>query len=421
MDEIATFDGELSFLDPETNRDPFPAYAHLLDERPIYFDPVTRFHVVTRYDDIRTILMDPKTFSSASLKDAVLSHHEDDRAKLLKARFVTQGGFVPPPNIASTDDPRHRQIRAMFDKAFRPNRIKLMDDDIRETAATLVEAFAHTGSCDIVRAFSIPYPMTVIFNQVGARTDDIWLIKGWLNSLIARSGFFQTPEDQVQSVDDNVRAQLYFKDLIGALRKAPNETFLSDLINGSDESGAALSEEELITNIIDIIFLAGTETTTNSVSAGILKLCEAPELFQRLKADPERISGFVEEVLRLESPAQGIFRVITREVEMQGVKLEPGAVLHLRVGAANRDDRRFGCPAQLDVNRKNSSVHLAFGAGIHHCVGNVLARRELYWAFRTIVERFRTIRLAAASNGIAYLQSYMFRSINELDVELEPM
>jgi len=420
METATTFDGDLSFLNPATNRDPFPAYSHLLEERPIYFDPAIRFFVVSRYEDIRRILMDPKTFSSAAWQDTARAHFEDEQSKQLAERFALKGGWIPTPNVASLDDPRHREVRALFEKAFRPARVKEMEENIRLTAASLVDAIAAKGHCEVVTELSIPFPMTVISSEVGAHVQDIWRIKGWINTLVERVSFFQTPEQQISSVDHIVEAQLYFKKLVDDLRGNGNGTVLSDLVNTPLSDGQFMSDRELITNIIDVIFLAGTETTTNAITAGVRMLCEQPALFDSLRANPaEHIRVFVEEVLRLESPAQGIYRVVTEEVEIHGLKLAPGSVLHLRVGAANRDERKFTCPANLDLKRKNAAVHLAFGSGLHHCVGSSLARRELYWAFATIVNRFSALRLTALQDPISYLQNYMFRSIKSLHVQFE--
>jgi cytochrome P450 len=420
METSTTFDGDLSFLNPATNSNPFPAYSRLLEERPIYFDPAIRFFVVSRYEDIRRILMDPKTFSSAAWQDTAREHFEDEQSKQLAELFASKGGWVPRPNVASMDDPRHREVRALFENAFRPARVKEMEDNIRRTAASLVDAIAAKGHCEVVTEYSIPLPMTVIFTEVGARVQDIWRIKGWINALVERVSFFQTPEQQISSVDHIVEAQHYFKKVVEDLRGNGNGTVLSDLVNTPLSDGQFMSDEELITNIIDVIFLAGTETTTNAITAGVRMLCEQPALFDGLRANPaERIRVFVEELLRLESPAQGIYRVVTEEVEIHGMKLPPGSVLHLRVGAANRDERKFACPAQLDLDRKNAAVHLAFGYGLHHCVGSSLARRELYWAFAAIVDRFSAMRLSERHGSITYLQNYMFRSIKALHVDFE--
>lgn len=419
MEKSTALEGDFSFLNPATNSNPFRAYSHLLEDCPVFFDPALGFYVVSRYEDIRRILMDPKTFSSKSWKDTVRARFENEHSKKVTERFASKGGWVPPPNIASMDDPQHREVRAIFEKAFRPARVKEMEENIRLTAASLVDAFADKGNCEVVRELSIPFPMTVIFSEVGARVEDIWRIKGWMNSIVERISFFQTPEQQIRSVDQMVEAQHYFKSIVDDLRGNPNGSVLSDLVNTPFSDGRFMSEVELITNIIDIIFLAGTETTTNAISAGVRILCDQPGLFPRLKANPDQVRVFVEEVLRLESPAQGIFRVVTEEVELHGVKLLRGSVVHLRVGAANRDERKFACPAHLELERKNAAVHLAFGSGLHHCVGSSLARRELYWAFTTILDRFSAIRLNPMQGEINYLKNYMFRSINELQIEFD--
>ncbi len=413
-------DEALSFLNPETRANPFPIYKYLRDERPVYFDPKVGMFIISRYEDIRRVLTDPKTFSSASWKDKVRDQLEDKHAMTLRKRFAAQGGFVPPPNVAAMDDPRHRDVRAVFEKAFRPARVKAMEDDIKQIAASLTDRLAEKRSCELVKEFSIPFPMTVIFNQVGARLEDMWQIKEWLNAIIERISFCQTPEQQIRSVDKTVEAQSYFRGIVGKLKGNPDGTVLSDLVNTPLADGTMLTEQELITNIIDILFQAGTETTTTAITSGVRLLCEQPGLFDRLKADPGRVRGFVEEVLRMESPAQGIFRVVTEDVELHGVKLPHGSVLHLRVGAANRDETKFACPDRLDLERKNASTHMAFGAGIHHCVGAVLARSELNWAFRTFVDRFSAIHISESQGPVTFLNNYMFRAINELHVEFEP-
>jgi cytochrome P450 len=417
MSDSMTFTGDLSFLNAVTNKDPFPAYAQLLREQPIHYDPAVGFYVVSRYEDIRRILMDPKTYSSAAWQETSRSRVESEHSKRMTDRFAANG-WVPLPNVGNLDDPRHREIRSIFEKAFRPARVKDMEDEIRLTAASLVDAFAADGHCELVNAFSIPFPLLVICRQVGARQEDMWRIKHWMDALIDRVSFLQSVEEQVNSVDQVIEAQHYFKTVIDDLRGDGNGTVLSDLVNTPLSDGQLMSDEEVLSNIMDSIFLAGTETTTNSISAGVRILCEQPELFDRLKSDPANyLRIFIEEVLRLESPAQGLYRVVTDEVEMHGVKLPAGSVLHLRIGAANRDERKFACPARVELERKNAGAHLAFGSGLHHCVGAPLARRELYWAFATLVDRFKGVRFGAEQGPIEYLPNYMFRSICKLHVE----
>ena len=406
----------LSFLDPATNACPFPAYEHLLREQPIHFDPAANFYIVSRYEDIRRILTDPKTFGSEAWLDSARETTHSEQTRKMTARLEAEG-WVPPPNVAMLDDPRHRDIRAIFEGAFRPARVREMEEEIRGTARTLAEALPIDMPCEVVNAFSIPLPLLVMSRQVGVGREDIWRIKHWMDALIDRAGLMQIPEDEMESVDLEIEAQHYFKKVIDRLRGNNDGTVLGDLVNTPLSDGRTMSDAELLSNLMAAVFLAGTETTTNSISAGIWFLCQQPDLFGRLKSDPDRyMRTFIEEVLRLESPAQGIFRVVTRETEIHGVTLAAGSVLHLRLGAANRDDRLFGCPVQLDLGRKNAGAHLAFGSGIHHCIGAPLARRELHWAFTSLVERFARIGFAPEQKAVDYLPNYMFRSIRKLQV-----
>ena len=407
-----------SFTDPAINADPFGIYAYLLRERPIYFDAAVGVHVVSRYEDIRRILTDPETFSSESWLETARETAHSERAKAMMALFETEG-WVPPPGIGMLDDPRHKELRTIFDRAFRPSRVKEMEDEIRDTAIRMVEALPRNETVELVSAFSIPFPLNVICRQVGARHEDIWRIKHWMDALIDRAGFMHSPEDELASVRKEIEAQHYFKTVIDELRGNSNGTVLGDLVNTPLSDGRTLTDAELMSNLMTGIFLAGTETTTNSISAGMRFLSEQPALFRRLKEDRSSLKTFIEEVLRLESPAQGLYRVVTKEVELHGQTLQPGSVMHLRIGAANRDDRTFGCPAQLDVDRKNAGAHLAFGSGVHHCVGAPLARRELHWAFTALLDRFDGVALAPDQAETDYLPNYMFRAIRSLRVRFD--
>ena len=406
---------DVGFLDPAINSDPFPTYVRLLADKPIYFDPVVNFYILTRYEDIRRVLADPKTFSSEGWLDSAHDQVHSVHAQRMKDRFEANG-WTPVPSVGTLDDPRHSELRKIFDGAFRPSRVKEMEDAIRETAIGLVDAFP-PGNCEIVSAFAIPLPLIVICQQAGARREDIWRIKAWMDSLIARAGFMLSPDQEIDAVDQLIEAQHYFKSAIDALRGRPDGTILGDLVNTSFE-GRTLTDAELMSNIMDGIFLAGTETTTNAISGGVRILCSQPELFDRIKNEPDKyLRVFIEEVLRLETPSQGIYRVVKSDTEIHGVPLPHGSVLHLRIAAANRDDRKFAAPGQLDLERRNAGGHLTFGSGIHHCVGAPLARREMHWAFTTLFDRFKGVRFAEGQREIDYLANYMFRSIRELQVE----
>jgi cytochrome P450 len=157
------------------------------------------------------------------------------------------------------------------------------------------------------------------------------------------------------------------------------------------------------------------------MSEGVLMLCRNPDQYALLQSDLDRhLPGFIEETLRLQSPVQGLYRVTTREVELRGVTIPARSLVHLRFGAANRDGGQFACPADLDVTRQNAGAHLAFGSGIHHCIGAPLARRELLWGFKVLLERCRNIRLAPEGNDFTHVPGMNLRALKALHVEFDP-
>ena len=169
------------------------------------------------------------------------------------------------------------------------------------------------------------------------------------------------------------------------------------------------------------MFVGGSETTTNALAAAVVLLIEQPEVWEQLKSDPDRfVPVFVEEVLRLESPVQGLLREAAVEVELHGVTIPAGGVVNLRYAAANRDERQFECPEKLDLEREKAHRHLAFGVGTHHCLGAPLARRELLYGFRALVDRIDELWFIDGANSFAYHQNFFLRALKELHVGFRP-
>jgi cytochrome P450 len=169
------------------------------------------------------------------------------------------------------------------------------------------------------------------------------------------------------------------------------------------------------------LFVGGAETTTNALSGGVLLAIRLPEVWQKLKSDPDKyLEPFCEEVLRLESPVQALLRETSEDVELHGVTIPAGSVVALRFGAANRDERRFPEPEEFDLDRKQPRAHLAFGLGTHHCLGSPLARRELYFGFKALVERVDEMRFVEGANDFRIASNYFLRALEELHIEFTP-
>ncbi len=407
----------ISFANEDVLACPYDAYETLLADAPVYKDPGTGSYIVSRYEDVRAILLDPKRFSSEGYLNAITDTVLAERAERMRALY-RERGWLPDPALGFIDDPRHRDIRAVFERAFRAGRIKAMEPQIRDIAYQLADRLATLGSCDFVAEFAVPLPLHVTGLITGVPTEDLEKIRIWTDAFIRRFGLMISEEEERECVLLEIEAQHYLRALIERLRATPEDSLLSDLVNTPLSDGTTLSDNALLAHLMADTFVGGSETTTSALASGLRLLCQHPGLYAKVRADPDTLlRPFIEEVLRLESPVQGLYRVATEDVVLHGQTIPAASVINLRYAAANRDDRHFGCPAALDVERRNSGSHLAFGSGIHHCVGATLARRELYWGFRSILERCGPITLAEA-NDFSHAPSLMLRRLAALHIEL---
>jgi cytochrome P450 len=229
----------------------------------------------------------------------------------------------------------------------------------------------------------------------------------------------QTEEEERWSIEMEIEAQHYFQAIFERLRAEPDDTLISDLVNTPVPGwGRTLTDEELHAEMMADTFVGGSETSTNALSAGVMLLIENPGVWDRLKEDPAKwVTVFAEEVLRLEGPVQGLMRVATRDVELHGVTIPAGAIINMRYAAANRDDRQFEQPDRLDLDRENVRSHLAFGFGVHHCLGAPLARRELILGFTALVERLDDLAYADGSPpDLEYQPNFCLRALKSLPI-----
>lgn len=406
---------EVNFFDPATSECPYDAYGQLRDEAPVWRDPSTGMYVITRYEDLKALLLDTETYSSERK-----TVRRSGREAHLRSLYEKEG-WVPAPTLAGRNDPNHKQMRALFDHAFRPSRIKALDPIVEQIAHDLIDGFIDDGRCDWVQQFAVPLPLLMIGQQMGTPPEDIWRIKAWTDAWVQRLGMMQTDEEAEWSVRMEIEAQHYFQPLFERLREQPEDTLFSDLVNTEiPEWGRTLTDEELHAEMMADTFVGGSETSTNALSAGVKLLIEHPDVWERICADPEAtLPTFVEEVVRLEGPVQGLFRVTTRDVELHGVTIPAGSMINVRYAAGNRDERQFERPDEVDLDRKTPRSHLAYGAGVHYCLGAPLARRELLIGFRALTERVAELRFADG-NDFAHQPNFCLRALKELHIEFTP-
>ena len=412
---------DINFLDHGLQNCPYHAYRLLRDEEPVWIDPITGFYVITRFDDLRGVLLDPSNFSNDMRAGGSSRERIDNERAVRMMQLYEEKGWVPGATLAGRDDPNHKQMRAMFNEAFNPRKINGLDPFVRDTAYKLVDTFVDNGSCDWVKEMAVPLPLIVIGQQMGVPEEDIWQIKAWTDAWVQRLGMMQSEEEERWSVEMEIEAQHYFQRIFERLRKQPDDTLLSDMVNRViPEWGRPLTDNELHAEMMADTFVGGSETTTNAIAYGVKLLIENRGIWWKLKSDPEKyLRTFCEEVVRLESPVQGLFRRAARDVEIHGITIPEGAMVNVRFAAANRDEREFDDPDQIDLERAKPGRHLGFGSGVHHCIGAPLARRELYWAFHALVHRIEDMEFTSGQNSFECARNFSLRALTELHINFE--
>ncbi|MHA7820482.1 MAG: cytochrome P450 [Erythrobacter sp.] len=413
---------EINLFDAELQQCPYDAYRQLRDEAPVYRLPGTDMWVVSRYDHVREVLMDPQRFPSSAAEGQFRASAGDmERAQKVMERFKDKG-WVPAATLNGRDDPNHKQMRAMFNQAFKPSKIREMDPAVEGLAYELIDGFLDDGHCEWVSQFCVPLPLFIIGEQMGAAREDMWRIKRWTDAFFQRISLMLPEDRHMEMVDREIEAQHYFQPIFEKLRENPDDSLISVLVNTViEEWGRPLTDNELHAEMMADTFVGGSETTTNALAAGMKLLIENKDVWQQLKSDPDRyMKTFVEEVVRLESPVQSLMRFVREDTELAGVTIPAGAMINIRFAAANRDERVFECPEKLDLERPKAGSHMGFGSGTHHCLGAPLARRELTWGFTAVVDRFEDMWFAQGKNDFTYHPHFLLRSLKELHIEFEP-
>jgi cytochrome P450/nitrite reductase/ring-hydroxylating ferredoxin subunit len=370
---------------PDQVECPFDLYRRARDEMPVFYNERFNLWVVTRYADIARILKDPTTFSSAQSLAV-------DTVVAPEVQAVLDTGYPATPTMVTADPPVHTRFRELVGKAFTSRRVALMEPRMREIAHQLIDGFQRDGHADLVRQFAYPLPMEVIAEILGVPSADMSDFKRWSDDMSARFG--PLPLDrQIECAKSEVDFQHYFATKLEERRRHPQTDLLTDLLDARIKREAPLNMPELL-SILKQLLIGGNETSTNLIGSMMLLLLNNPDQLEAVIADRSLEANTVEEALRLDSPVQGLFRSATREVEIGGVRIPEGAHLELLYASGNRDDARFHDPDHFDLKRPDSSNHMAFGFGIHFCIGAPLARYEGRVALDVLLDRLTNLRLA---------------------------
>ena len=371
----------IDFLSADVLADPFAAYQAALAAGPVHVLPGSGITMVLGYAELAEATMRIDDFSNDF--GAVLAGMRSADPEVVA---ILDTGWPQRNTLLTADPPDHTRFRKLVNLAFSMPRVNALESHVRSIVADLIESFADAGTCEFVADFAMPLPVQMITEQIGIDRTDFATVKRWSDAFADRLGGMISRERELECAREVVEFQHAMKQRIDERRAAPRDDLLSDLVNARVDGERPLDDAELL-SILQQLMVAGNETTTSSLAGGMLQLIRNPAQLAKVQADPGLIGTLVEEVLRTESPTAGLWRVVRRDTEIGGVAVKAGTMLMLRFAAANRDPARFPDPDAFDVTRSNARAHLAFGRGIHMCVGNMLSRKELAVAFAELLAR----------------------------------
>lgn len=369
--------------------DPYETYDKLRSTDPVHRMRLINGWVLTRYEDVDMVLRDHRRFSKDDgIEDAYRSmlHH---------------------------DPPDHTRLRSLVSKAFTPRSVRELHPRVQRIVDDLLGELDGKNRFDLIDSFAFPMPVIVIAEMLGVPSRDIDVFKHWSND-VSLTIEPSLREDQIRRVDKATEELYdYFEVIIEERRREPQDDMITALLNAEDE-GDKLTHEELLGTLI-LLLVAGNETTRNLIGNGMLALLKNPDQLQRLRDNPELLDSAINELLRYDSPVQLDGRLVHNDVEVAGHRIRAGQRVLCSIGAANRDPSVFAEPDRLDIGRDEGS-HIAFGRGIHHCLGAPLAMLEARAAFSAILDRFSSITLESEP---VYREQVVLRGVEELWVEVE--
>lgn len=412
---------EIDLLDPSIQECPYHAYKVLQTQAPVYRDPKTGYYVVTKYEDLKEVLRNYDLYTrdiSGTYDKTVKSERQGYWRNAEAVRQVFRSEGWPSVDSYGREPPSHSWLRRFIDPSFTAGRIKKMQPQIEALINELIDQFIDEGAVEFVAQFCVPLPMHVIADRLGLPKADLPRLKAWSIDQVDAMSQRLSLEEEVACARRLVAFQHYLVAQFDEKRRNPGEDIISDLVQARDEQGEALSTTELL-GITFALNIGGNETTTNSIAGGMLMLLEQPDKMAALRADRALVKNFIEEIIRLETPVQSLFRIARKDTMLRGVAIPKGAIIDMRFGAANRDPDEFDHPDEMDLHRKNPGKHLAYGTAHHHCIGAPLARQEMLLAFNALLDRMDNIRLVPGKNDFLHHPHFALRGLKHLHLAFD--
>jgi len=399
----ATLSTSAELFSPSGRTDPHPLYERMRASEPvcrIQLPDGRRFWLVTRYEDV-----------AAALVDVRLSKDARNQSPDGHFAYLLGDGGAFGRHMLTVDPPDHTRLRALVRKAFSPRLVERLRPRIQHIANDLLDAVVDRGGMDLIADYAFPLPIIVITELLGVPPADRDRFRAWSNVMFTN--------DFTGSREAGRRAREEFAAYLHALcelkRAQPGNDLVSGLVQ-AEESGDVLDEPELLAMIF-LLLIAGHETTTNLIGNGMLALLQHPDQLALLRENPAMIGTAVEELLRYDSPVEtSTWRFALEDLELGGQPIAKGDAVLVAISSANRDETSFTGADQLDITRGDTK-HLAFGRGIHFCVGAPLARIEGQIAIATLLRRLPRLRLAVGVEDLAWRASLLLRGLQALPAE----
>jgi cytochrome P450 len=398
----------VDLFDPAFKADPYPTYSELRSSAPVHritLPDGRGVWLVTRHEDVLAVFKDERFVKNWR--------------KVLTPEQLAQIPPIPEvmeplsANMLDTDPPDHRRLRALVSKAFTPRLIEHMRPRVQEIADTLLDAVQDRGEMDLIDDYAFLLPITVIAELLGVPAEDRNSFREWSDAAVSGD----TSREHLEKVlIPNMQAFIdYLRQMFEEKRRNPAEDLVSALVR-AEEAGDQLSEDELL-GMVFLLLVAGHETTVNLIGNGVLALLQHPDQLEKLRADPSLIRDAVEELLRFDGPVETSTERFAREDVRIGETVIPrGEMVLVVIAAADRDPDRFPDPDALDITRSDNK-HLAFGKGIHHCLGAPLARMEGQIAISTLLRRMPELRLKGSPESLSWRSGMVLRGLQGLPVE----
>lgn len=386
-----------NIFDPAIRPNPYPLYARFLEEGSVVRNPDLGFWMVNGYESVREVLLDPERFSNG----------------LIGIDPVQQ--FLPAATMLFTDPPDHERLRAPVSQAFGPKSMRDLEPRAEEIAHELLKDIEPGKPFDVVETLAYPLPVIMIAEMLGVPPEDRDRFKTWSDAVVGFNAFGQGENvDQRREMVDELLA--YLAAAVDRRRTEPSDDLIGRLVVANRDG--KVTDDELLASCV-LLLVAGNETTTHLIGNLFLALSRYPDQLDLLVQQPDLVSNAIEEALRFDPPVQAIPRVVHQDMELAGQRLAANEMVLVMNAGANRDPSQFAAPNQFDITRDNAARHLAFGWGIHHCIGASLARTEGRAALRALLQIGRSVRLADPEAPLEYGPNYFLRGLSKLQVVID--